>query len=844
MPLTTTLNRIKYRQTTMKKLYRILFAIGTFFAILAMGFMFFIYNKYSQNLPDYTTLKDYKPIVATRIYASDGSLLSEFSKEKRIFVPIDSIPKSLIHAFISAEDQNYYNHFGIDLFAIFRTSIHNAISKMNGGGLKGGASTITQQVVKNFLLTNEKTLERKIKEAILAIKINQHFNKEEILELYLNQIYLGSGSYGVAAAAQVYFDKAIDDLTIEESALLATLPKAPSKLDPRKDIIKAKIRRDWVIDRMYEEKYITQEEKDVAQNTEIKLSKNFEDEQIKEGFFSDSVKKELTQLYGSDNVFESGIVVHTTLNTKFQEIAEKAFQEGVESYDKRHGYRGEIAKIAVDENWQQTLSDYIIEKLYPKDWRKALVLSTTKDEAEIVLTDGSKGFISLESLKWAKTYIDVNTQSDEPTRVSQVLKKGDMILVEELGVPQLTEIVKGSNPNEEVVTKTFYNLQQIPEANGGLLAMDPHTGRILAMMGGYIDAPNQFNRTTQAMRQPGSTMKTFGYIAALENGFTPADLIIDEEISLNQGDGLPPYHPSNYSGKFYGPTTLRIGLEKSRNVTTVRLADQVGLEKVVDLVKRFGVNDNPKQIYSLILGSTETNIMRMAKSYSMMVNGGKEIFPSMIEKIQDRDGKILHRRDNRNCIECSVQNAQDLTQDDIKNITMPTLLDDRNSIIDSATAYQITSMLQGTVERGTGRRAKSIGKIVGGKTGTTNDFYDSWFLGFSPDLVVATYVGFDTPKTLGKGETGASIALPIFINFMKNALEDTPSMPFRVPDTIKFVKIDRLTGSRPRLDTDRENIFFEALKINDNIEENNGNFPVKDEDDDTFENDNDNLGIY
>jgi len=661
----------------MKKFYRILFALATFVAIIGVCFVLFIYKKYSQNLPDYTTLKDYKPIVATRLYASDGSLISEFSKEKRIFIPIANTPQDLIHAFIAAEDQNYYNHFGIDLFAILRSAIHNGLSKMNGGGITGGASTITQQVVKNFLLTNERTIERKIKEAILAIKINQYFSKNEILELYLNQIYLGSGSYGVAAASQVYFNKAIDDLQIEEAALLATLPKAPSKLDPRKDIVKAKIRRDWVIDRMYQEKYISKEERDIAQNTPIILSESFENEKVKAGFFSDSVKKELTKLYGSDNVFESGIMVHTTLNTEFQEIAESAFQKGIEDYDKRHGYRGRITNIKVDDVWQDTLSNYIIEKLYRKSWRKALVLSTTKEEAEIGLTDGSRGTITLEALKWARTYIDVNDVSDEPLRVSQVLKKGDMILVEKI---DLAKIIKPEADTievegEEKVEKVFYDLKQIPEVNGGFLAMDPHTGRILAMMGGYIDAPNQFNRTTQAMRQPGSTMKTFGYVAALENGFTPADIVIDEEISLNQGEGLPPYHPSNYSGRFYGPTTLRIGLEKSRNVTTVRLADQVGLEKIVDIVKKFGVNDHPKQIYSLILGSTETNVMRMAKAYAMMINGGKEIFPSMIEKIQDREGKIIHRRDTRDCVECSVADAQGLTQGDINNIAMPKLRD-------------------------------------------------------------------------------------------------------------------------------------------------------------------------
>lgn len=814
----------------MKKIYKVLLALFTFLVVISIAFTLHIYNKYSQNLPDYTQLKDYKPIVATRIYAKDGTLISEFSKEKRIFVPINNIPKSLVNAFIAAEDQNYYRHFGIDLFAIFRTSINNVISKINGGGIKGGASTITQQVVKNFLLSNERTIERKIREAILAVKVNQYFSKEEVLELYLNQIYLGSGAYGVAAAAQVYFNKSIDKLEIEEAALLATLPKAPSKLDPRKDMPKAKIRRDWVIERMYKENFINKEQKEIAQNTKIILNKEFEQEIIKAGFFSDSVKKELTKLYGSDNVFENGIVVHTTLDTKLQELAKKAFQNGIEAYDRRHGYRGPITKIEIDEKWQENLSNLIIDKLYKKSWLKAVILSTSKDIATIGLTSGDEGVITLESIKWAKRYINVDELSKEPKKISNILKKGDVILVQ-----------KSAIQNED---NNLYELQQIPQVNGGFLAMDPHTGRILAMMGGYIDAPNQFNRTTQAMRQPGSTMKTFGYLAALENGFKPSDIIIDEEISLNQGDGLPPYHPTNYSGRFYGPTTLRIGLEKSRNVTTIRLADQVGLEKVVDVVKKFGINKKPKQIYSLILGSTETNVMKMTRAYAMMVNGGKEIFPSMIEKIHDRSGKIIYRRDKRDCQNCLINNIAEIPNDELKDINIPKLYDYRKTITDSATAYQITSMLQGVVERGTARKALSIGKIVGGKTGTTNDSFDSWFVGFSPDLVIATYVGFDTPKTLGRGESGSSIALPIFVDFMKGALKDQPSIPFRVPNTIKFVKIDRLTGKAPSLASKRYNIFFEALKLNDNLD-NITNQEDEAEDEIFFNNDNiDNLGIY
>jgi penicillin-binding protein 1A len=785
----------------MKRTIHTLFAIGLFLTLILTAFGFFLFKKYSENLPDYEQLKNYNPMITTRLYAADGSLITEFSKEKRIFVPIDTIPKNLINAFLAAEDSNFYKHSGIDPLAIFRTSIQNVFSVLKGDPTMGGASTITQQVVKNFLLSRERTLQRKVKEAILAFRMSQVFSKDQILELYLNQIYLGSGAYGVAAAAQVYFNKSIDDLTVEEDALLATLPKAPSKLDPRKNIEKAKARRDWVLERMIDNNFIEEKEGKEAMERPILLKIKDSEEVTKADFFADSVKKELTQLYGSDSVFENGIVVSTTLDSRLQKIASRVFDAGIEEYDQKHGYRGALTKIDTAGKWQEELQKFDAKKVYKESWHKAVVLSLSKDIATIGLENGELGSIDFTSSKWAKKYISIDSRGPTPKKISDIFAVGDVILAE-----------KSSKDGGAFL------LRQIPEVNGAFLAMDPHTGRVLAMMGGYVDSPNQFNRATQAMRQPGSTMKTFGYIAALENGMTPATVIMDEEISLNQGFGLPPYKPSNYSGDFYGPTTLRSGLEQSRNVTTVRMADQVGLDKVVDTVKRFGINDNPQQIYSLVLGSTETSMVRLVTAYSMMVNGGKKIAPLMIEKIQDRTGSTIYRRDKRECKDCMISNLNDYVEKDVAQLPLPTLDESKEQITDSATAYQITSMLQGVVERGTAARAKAIGKIIGGKTGTTNNSYDSWFVGFSADLVAAVYIGFDTPKSLGADETGASVALPVFINFMKDALKDSPSTPFRVPNTVKFVKVDRTTGKFPTPSTPKERVFFEAFKVNDSIE--------------------------
>jgi penicillin-binding protein 1A len=803
-----------------KKIFKTLFILGFVGFVTIIIAMSYIFNKYSKDLPDHEQLKAYYPAITTRIYASDGSLMEEYSKEKRIFVPIEIIPKRIINAFISAEDSNFYQHSGIDIIAIARAAIGNVISVSKSGQISGGASTITQQVVKNFLLSNERSLERKIKEAILAIRMSKYFSKEEVLELYLNQIYLGSGSYGIVAASQTYFNKSIGDLTIDEAALLAALPKAPSKLDPYKNLKAAKDRRNWVIDRMLSENYISKDEAKEAKETEIILDKaNIK--KTKANAFSDLLKKELTNMYGSDNVFEDGIVVRTTLDPRLQKIAAYSIAKGFEDYDKRHGYRGALTNIALDEKWQENFNNFKITKkdgdneikiLYRDNWQKAIITNISQKYVDIALENKEKGKILIEDSLWAKKYININETGPDITKMSDIFKKGDVILVE-----------KHKNDNRFI-------LQQIPKINGGLIAMNPHNGNVLAMMGGYIDALNQFNRVFQAKRQPGSILKTFGYLTALENGYHPASIIMDEDIILDQGEEVPPYRPKNYSGKFYGPTPLRKGLEKSYNVTTIRLASEVGIDKIVDTIIRFGINDNPKLIYSLVLGSTETNLIKLVSAYSAIASGGKKVKPHLIEKIQDRNGKTIYKRDNRLCYNCQLDNNIDINND----IIFPNIENNHQQIMSPEVAYQMISILRGVVERGTGIRAKWLKKNLAGKTGTTNGSFDSWFVGFSPNLVVGVYAGFDNPSSLGENESGSTIALPIFVKFMYRALKNESAKPFPIPDNIKFIKIDKNTGLKPGPLTDKKNIIFEAFKDSDRIFQNNDD--VDDNDIDQIDN--------
>lgn len=758
--------------------------IGVFVGSIAVFYLVF---HYSQDLPDYSQLAEYEPPTVTRLYAADGRMMEEYAKEKRLFVPIKAIPKSLVHAFISAEDKNFYHHPGIDVVSILRAAVKNITNIGKNRSLVGG-STITQQVVKNFLLTNEKSLSRKIKEAILAFRITQAFPKDKIMELYLNEIYLGNRSYGVAASALNYFNKSIDELAIEEAAMLAALPKAPSSLDPRRYPEKAKTRRDWVISRMMEEGYINEVDAVLAMSKPIQIAERDKTELVNNSsYFSEAVRQKLEALYGEKGVYEKGLAVRTTLDPELQTYAQDALRQGLLAYDKRHGWRGAIAQLENTENWQEDLNAVNVP-VSLGEWHLAVALDLDSKKATIGFKDGTTSSIPLKYMSWARKYIDDNEMGPKIKTASDVLSIGDVIAAKKIGEDK-------------------YSLQQIPQVSGAIVAIDPHTGKVLALVGGYYYGDSQFNRAIQAKRQPGSAFKPFVYLAALENGFAPNSMIIDEEVQLEMGEDLPGWRPQNYSGKYYGPTTLRVGVEKSRNAMTVRLSQLMGIGKVVEIAKRFGINDHADRNFSVALGSAETTLLSLTNAYAMLVNGGKRVEPSLIERIQNSNGKTIYNRDNRLCPGCLTNEGINVAE-----ANPPILADNRDSISDPIATFQMVSILEGVVERGTGRRLRDLGKILAGKTGTTNDSFDAWFMGFNADLAVGVYVGFDTPRSLGKYETGASAALPIWKNFMRDALKNRPNIPFRRPAGVKLVKIDATTGLLPSPDTPKSKIIYEAFK--------------------------------
>ncbi|MEM7616813.1 MAG: penicillin-binding protein 1A [Pseudomonadota bacterium] len=803
---------VKKSGNLLHKLFKAAFFIVFSVFIISIIIVTLVIQHLSSDLPDHNQLAQYKPLTVSRLYSYDGKIIAEYAEEKRLFVPIQAMPKLLKNAFIAAEDKNFYNHSGVDFISIFRALITNINNYGKNRPLVGG-STITQQVVKNFLLTNEKSLERKVKEAILAFRISSIFSKDQILELYLNEIYLGARSYGVAAASLNYFNKSIDELEIEEAALLAGLPKAPSTYNPKRNPEKALVRRNYVLDRMLEEKFITKEQYIAANSLPIKLTPRDRIQVTEAEYFAETVRRQIIHKYGKDKLYKNGLSVFTTLNPTFQTYATKALQDGITKYDRRHGYRGPITKLSEiqkDDNlpnknefadsimssWQEKLQNVSYANLH-SGWNLAIVLYIDDTSALIGLKDGNYGTIPLSNLKWAREYIDENTVGQRINFVSDVLNIGDVILVS-----------YDENKQE-------YWLEQQPEVNGAILVMDPHNGRILAMVGGY-DNSSTFNRAIQANRQPGSAFKPFIYLSALgKDDFTPASIIVDAEIEFKMEDGNI-WSPKNYSNRYYGPSTLRQGVERSRNAMTVRLSQIIGLNRVTNLAKKLGLYDKTINNYSFVLGSQETNVLKLVNSYASLVNGGKKVNPTLVEYIKDSNGKVIYKRDNRLCRNCNTQikNNNEIYYKAVAQ-EIPLMQDNRKQIIDELSAYQMVSILEGVIERGTGRKARSVNKTLGGKTGTTNNSVDSWFIGFSPDLVVGVYVGFDRPKSLGKKETGASVALPIFIDFMKKALEDKQDIPFRVPKDIRLVKIDRNTGVPPNSGTSSSNIITEAFKPSD-----------------------------
>ena len=742
-------------------------------ATIGLLFAFSTLWYFSSDLPDYKILANYKPPVSSRVHSGEGQLIAEYALQKRLFIPYDSIPKKVIFSFLSAEDKNFFSHPGVDAKSITRAIIKNLKNIFSEKRLEG-ASTITQQVAKNFLLTNEVSVKRKIKEAILAFRIEKAYSKERIMELYLNQIYLGEGTYGIAAASLEYFDKAVGDLNYEESALLAALPKAPSKYNPYKSNKRAKIRRNFVLKNLYENSYITKTE----YNDLIKKKINLKKRKIKlieeANFYSEEVRRIVNETYGYDVLYKGGLSIRTPLNSYYQIESLKALRKGLESYDKRHGWRGPLTNIN-QENWLKKIDEYKIDKSL--DWKIAKIIGLEKLVAKIETEDKEVGFIDFKNVSWTRK-----------KSFEEFFKLGDIIYVKK-------------------IKKNKWNLKQLPKVNGAIVVMDPYTGRVLAMAGGFSFKLSEFNRATQAKRQPGSAFKPFVYAAALENGFTPSTLVLDAPFVMDQGEGLKTWKPENYGKKFYGPSTLRTGIEKSRNLMTVRVAQKVGFDQISKITNIFGIYNNVPEVLSVSLGSAETTLVKLTNAYCTFVNGGKKVTPIFIDRVQDRRGNTIFIADKRKCLGC--EEISYLKKE------IPVIEDNREQIISSETAYQITSMMEGVIKRGTGRKLRNLNLNLAGKTGTTNKNMDAWFLGYTSKLVIGVYVGFDEPESLGKYETGAKAALPIFKKFVENSIKKSDALPFKIPKNINLVIVDVDTGLRP--DNNTKRTILESFKTKDNF---------------------------
>jgi len=771
--------------------------LGLLLVVVMAGAGVLIYALwfFGRDLPDYRQLANYEPPIVTRVYAGDGRLIGEFADEKRVFVPIGVVPKQVINAFIAAEDQHFFLHPGVDFLGMARAAITN-LKNLGTDRRPVGASTITQQVAKNFLLTSEVSLERKFKEIILAFRIERAFTKHEILELYLNEIFLGQRSYGVAAAALTYFGKSLDELSIPEMAYLAALPKAPNNYHPVRNHEAALSRRNYVIERMREEGFISDAEALDAKITPLEVELGPGAVAARANYFVEEVRRELVERYGEDALLRGGLVVRTTVDPNMQEIADRVLRKGLIAYDMRHGWRGPLATMEPGTDWADKLT--AMERPHGLGgWRVAVVLDVEADTVQIGLGDGLRGQIPLAELTWARPWQEEQTLGPKVSTARDVLSVGDVIAVEAVE----------SDAEGNAYPPSTFALRQVPDVEGALVAMDPHTGRVLAMSGGYSFQRSQFNRATQAARQPGSAFKPFVYLAAMDNGFTPASIVLDAPVVI-KSEELGKWKPENYSKKFYGPIPLRIGLEKSRNLMTIRLAQTLGVDVIARYGERFGISDHLPLELGTALGSSETTTLRLTTAYAMLVNGGKRIAPTLIDRVQDRRGTTVFRHDRRPCDGCLGVAWE--------NQPVPAVPDQREQVADPATVYQVVSMLQGVVTRGTGWRVRAVHKPIAGKTGTTNEYFDAWFMGFTPDLAVGVWVGFDQPRTLGRSETGSRAASPIFTDFMMEALADKPSVPFRIPQDIKLIRINADTG-QPAKSGDKR-VIVEAFRADDPAE--------------------------
>ena len=735
---------------------------------------------FSNNLPDYKYLKNYKAPVSSKIYSGGGELIQDFSSERRIFIPYNSIPKIVINSFLSAEDKNFFDHPGIDAKGVLRAIIKNISNIINSKRLEG-ASTITQQVAKNFLLSNEISLKRKLKEAILAFRIERSLSKERILELYLNQIYLGQGSYGIAAASLEYFDKSIDELNYEEAALLAALPKAPSRYNPYKNEKVAKFRRDLVLKNLFENKYINKNIFNELKNKKINLKKRKKIFLEDSRYYVEEVRKDIINQLGYDKVYKDGLNIKTPLNLNLQEIASNVLRKGIENYDRRNGWRGSVKNISLsNKNWPSIIKNNLEKKI---GWKLARIIKVDGNVLKIETENAKIGEINLSGSGWIKS-------SDK----KKGFKNGDIVYVKQ-------------------INNAIYELKQLPAVNGAIVVMDPYTGRVLALSGGFSFKKSEFNRATQALRQPGSAFKPFIYALALENGYSPSTLILDAPLVLKQGTDLKMWKPENYGKKFYGRSTLREGLEKSRNLMTVRISQDLGLKKIVNLSKNLGIYENPTELLSISLGSAETTLLKLTSAYCSFVNGGKLVKPKLIDRIQDSEGNTIFKTEDRFCENC--ENISFLNND------VPKIKDNFKQIFSAQTAYQITSILQGATKRGTAKKLRNLNLDIAGKTGTTNKNTDTWFVGYTSDLVVGVYIGHDEPKTLGKFETGAKTAMPVFESFIKKAVKKENTRPFKIPENITLMVVDSNTGKKVSFASKKTLIeSFKTEKINENFDVN------------------------
>ena len=742
-----------------------------FLSFIALTGIISILWYYSNDLPDYKFLQNYKPPISSKLYSNDGQLLSEFSSEKRIFVPYNSIPTLVVNSFLSAEDKNFFKHPGVDAKGVLRAVINN-ISNIIASRRLEGASTITQQVAKNFLLSNEVSIDRKLKEAILAFRIERVLTKERILELYLNQIYLGEGSYGIASASLQYFDKPINELNYSEAALLAALPKPPSRYNPYKNTELAKFRRNLVLKNLFDNNYINDEDYKKFTKDKISLKKRKTVYLENSNYYIEDIRKLIVDKYGFEKVYKQGFTINTPLNLNLQEKATKSLRTGLIEFDKKKGWRGPLLNKKINSKWSNNLDKYKLEASI--GWKLSIIKKINRFSVEIETEDKVNGVIEFPSINWTKKNFE------------DLFEVGDIIY---------TENIKDNK----------FDLRQLPKVNGAIIVMDPYTGRILALSGGFSFKNSEFNRATQALRQPGSAFKPFVYALALENGYTPASLILDAPIVFDQGEDLKLWKPENYGKKFYGPSTLRTGVEKSRNLMTVRIAQNLGIKKIAQFAKDLNIYKNPEELLSLSLGSSETTLLKLTSAYCSFVNGGKLIDAKFIDRIQDSEGNTIFNSENRECEGC----------DQISYISnnIPKIKNNFKQIMSKETAYQMTSILEGTVKRGTAKGLRDLNLDLGGKTGTTNKNTDTWFIGFSSNYVIGVYVGYDEPSSLGKYETGARTAMPIFKSFVKNSVKKNNARPFKVPEGITMLVVNSNTGKKASYSDD--SIIIEAFKQKD-----------------------------